>query len=68
MKAQSIATQLQNSLLLLIGRRLVEGVGALHSLGFVHSDIKPLNVLLRRTVLPEIVLCDFGGARQIGSE
>jgi serine/threonine protein kinase len=47
---------------------LVEGVGALHSLGFVHSDIKPENVLLRRTVLPEIVLCDFGGARQIGAE
>ena len=57
----------RNDLVLAIGRRVVQGLRSLHTAGFVHCDLKPANVLLRRAG-PEVAVCDFGAARRIGSK
>ena len=46
-------------------KQLAEGVGHLHSVGIVHCDIKPENVLLHNNV---IKICDLGLAGKAGSE
>ena len=40
---------------------LLDGVGALHTAGFIHRDIKPDNIYIRNDNSP--VLLDFGSAR-----
>lgn len=49
---------------------LVTGLGGaivvVHAAGFVHRDVRPSNVLIRRSALGEqVVLADFGIAREI---
>ncbi len=46
-------------------RDICSALKHLHAAGFVHGDIKPANVLYRKT--GEAVLCDFGTARPIDS-
>jgi serine/threonine protein kinase len=41
---------------------LMDGLGAVHSAGFLHRDIKPDNILIRHDGKP--VLIDFGSARE----
>lgn len=43
-----------------IMRRLLRALGRLHSLGIVHRDVKPANILL--TSKGELRLIDFGAA------
>lgn len=43
---------------------LARALGRVHSLGIVHSDIKPANVLLRS--LDDPALTDFGIAKEVG--
>lgn len=43
--------------------RLLDALGYVHSLGFLHRDISPDNILLDRTT-GEPVLIDFGAARK----
>lgn len=38
---------------------LLKGVKYIHSVGIIHNDIKPANVLIN-TVTGEVALCDFG--------
>ena len=43
--------------------QLLSAVATLHSLGYVHTDIKPSNILVRKNG-DELVLADFGGSRK----
>ncbi len=45
---------------------LMDGLGTVHSQGFLHRDIKPSNIIIRRDGVP--VLIDFGAARQAMGE
>jgi len=45
--------------------QLAEGLGFLHSRGFVHRDVKPANILFRRN--GSAVLADFGIAKAVNS-
>jgi len=45
-----------------IGIPLLKGLRTVHAHNFLHRDIKPLNIFLRRSGSP--VLLDFGAARQ----
>ncbi|KAK3136473.1 hypothetical protein QOZ80_5BG0435910 [Eleusine coracana subsp. coracana] len=47
-------------------RRLLEGVSAMHGLGFLHRDIKPDNVLVRGD-FDVVKICDFGLSRATSS-
>jgi len=47
-----------------IMRKVAQGLEALHALGFVHSDVKPNNVILGRGGLVKLI--DFGQSCPIG--
>lgn len=49
-----------------IGVDLAEGMAAVHAAGVIHRDIKPANVLITRSAMNQIHLCDFGVARLNG--
>lgn len=45
-----------------LAARIADAVAATHSLGVLHKDLKPDNILLRDNAseLPDVLLCDFG--------
>jgi serine/threonine protein kinase len=57
-----------------IARQVAAALSHAHSQNIIHLDIKPENILLRRrrwawlrSSVPEVVLCDFGIARDLNS-
>ena len=66
MEVSKVARQERNELVLAIGRRLFKGLRSLHGIGIVHCDVKPPNVLLKRTT-EEVVICDYGATKRIGA-
>lgn len=54
--------------------QLVAGLAYAHSVGLIHGDIKPENVFLKKSAaatkngvpLVDVVIADWGGARQVG--
>jgi len=53
-------------LLLSVLHPLLDGLDAVHRLGFLHRDIKPDNIYVRADNTP--VLLDFGAARRVSAE
>ncbi len=53
---------LDESRLMAILNPLIEGLEQVHAAGYLHRDIKPMNILLRKD--GSSVLIDFGSARQ----
>eukprot|EP00756_Hemistasia_phaeocysticola_P030723 Hpha_TRINITY_DN16307_c2_g6::TRINITY_DN16307_c2_g6_i1::g.59361::m.59361 len=49
---------------MLASRGMCEALGLVHSVGVIHCDIKPENILCRKgaSVKNGVTLCDFGGA------
>ncbi len=50
---------------LLLVRRVAEGLATAHAQGIIHRDIKPSNLFLRRGKVEDVVVLDFGLARQV---
>jgi len=50
---------------LLLVRRVAEGLAIAHAQEIIHRDIKPSNLFLRRGKAEDVVLLDFGLARQV---
>ena len=48
--------------------KIAHGVNELHSLGIIHADLKPSNVLATNSSAPEVRIIDFGMVREIGAE
>ncbi len=61
-RAGGIEESLLKSLIL----RIVDGLDQVHQYGFVHRDIKPVNLIVRKDGSP--VLLDFGAARSTDVE
>ena len=46
--------------ILAIVRKVAEALDACHRAGFIHKDVKPANILIRKRSTWDCVLCDFG--------
>jgi hypothetical protein len=54
--------------LLVLARRLGEGLAAIHAAGIVHQDISPDNVILADDSCSAATIIDFGLARRLGGK
>jgi eukaryotic-like serine/threonine-protein kinase len=55
---------LQPGIVVYIMRRVLRSLDRLHSMGFLHSDIKPANIMIDR--LGSVKVIDFGRALRVG--
>ena len=53
--------------LIVLARRLADGLGAIHAAGIVHQDISPDNVILAEDSCSAATIIDFGLARRLGT-
>ena len=49
----------------IIARQLLGGLERMHQHGFAHTDVKPMNILYRRTPRPRALLSDLGNADNV---
>lgn len=50
-----------------ISRQLLDGLEAIHRLGIIHRDIKPVNILVTSSNPPGVKILDFGIAKAVGT-
>ena len=49
----------------IIARQLLGGLARMHRHGYAHTDVKPMNILYRRTPRPRALLSDLGNADNV---
>jgi len=57
---------LQEAVVTVLLGQLLDALGAVHTAGLVHGDVKPANLLLRTGPRPHLLLADFGVATRAG--